>query len=190
MGHDPSASDSAAAAVTAALASQLGACLAMIDQCLAACPDDLWDAAPPRVVGSYPFWMVAYHTLCFVDCYLSPGSAAFAPRTRGENAMPPLHPRGLAELEDEFPSRRFERAELRRYVAICAEKVRGTLASETRASLAGASGFSWLAMPRLEAHLYNLRHASHQAGQLTAFLRRFGVETAWVKAGFNGIERP
>ena len=32
-----------------------------------------WDAP----IAKYPFWMVAYHTLCYVDCYLSPDNAAF-----------------------------------------------------------------------------------------------------------------
>ncbi|MCA9288472.1 MAG: DinB family protein [Phycisphaerales bacterium] len=166
-------------AVAAAITSQFEAALAMLEGCIDKCPDDRWDAQPPEAVAKYPFWQVAYHTLCFVDCYLSHGLDAFEYRT-GPGG---LHPAGEKELSDEYPSRRFERDELTRYIAICREKLREAMAAETTESLAAPSGFSWLPFSRLELHLYNLRHLAHHTGQLTAYLRRFGVETKWVKDG-------
>ncbi len=166
------------------LLSQFSASLAMLAECVEQCPDEHWDGKAPNVVGKYPFWMVAYHVLCYLDCYLSPSNEAFKAGVR----PPPegFHPAGMAELEEEYPSRRMERDELRRYVAFCLEKLRRTMEGETEATLAGASGFPWIPLSRAEGHLYNLRHLAHHTGQLTAFLARMGVETKWVKAGWKG----
>ena len=75
---------------------QFDASLCMLNDCIGLCPPALWDTP----VVKYPFWQVAYHTLCFVDLYLSPGEQAFAPSPR-------FLPAGMKELDDEYPSRRF-----------------------------------------------------------------------------------
>ena len=157
------------------LASQFEAGLCMTDDCLRRCPDAHWDG----LVAKYPFWQVAYHTLCFVDLYLSPGKETFALRD--------LHPQGWREFDDEYPSRRFARGELLDYVAICRRKAGETIAAETVESLMGPSGFSWLKFARAEAHLYNLRHLQHHAGQLGAYLRRAdpSIEPRWIGAGWK-----
>jgi hypothetical protein len=55
------------------------------------------------------------------------------------------------------------------------------VAKETARSLAGESGFPWIPFPRLELHIYNIRHIQHHAGQLGAFLRRNKVKgVGWV----------
>lgn len=165
------------AAMTGIIQSQFEAALAMLRDCVEKCPPAQWDG----LIAKYPFWHAAYHTLCFVDCYLSASEHAFQPRATEPDR---LHPLGIKELEEEYPSRRFEQSELRRYVAICLDKLRETLAGETEQTLAGPSGFSWLPFSRAELHLYNIRHVQHHAGQLGAHLRRAGVELAWVKAGW------
>lgn len=163
------------------IASQLLASLAMMNQCVQQCPPELWDNSE-RTVAKYPFWLVAYHTLCYLDLYLSPGKEVYELR-------PEFHPGGWQEFDDEYPSRTFSQQELLAYIQICREKIATVLGdgpnSETAASLAGPSGFSRLQFTRTELHLYNLRHLQHHTGQLTAFLRRGGVETSWVKAGWK-----
>ena len=169
--------------------SQFRAALAMLEQCITRCPDEHWDAT----IGKYPFWQVVYHTLCFVDCYLSPSNDDFTrtveARQKAESAgaPPPAfnpQPRGMAELDDEYPSRRFTREEMIQYAAICRAKLDATIPNESDETLDGPSGFPWLAkLSRAELHLYNLRHVCHHTGQLSAALRRVGVETGWVKAG-------
>lgn len=154
-----------------ALASQLDAALAMVEECVRKCPAERWGDA----VGRWPFWEVAYHTLCFADLYLAPGEAAWKPGK--------FQPQGMSELRDEHPSRRFEQSELVEYSAFCRARAREIFAEETPASLAGPSGFHWLPFSRAEAHMYNLRHIQHHAGQLSAFLRRAHVETKWVRSG-------
>lgn len=159
------------------LTAQLEAALAMLDECVRACPDRHWEG----LIAKYPSWQVAYHTLCFVDLYLSPDDASWRARL-GERG---LHPRGRRELDDEHPSRRFDQAELIEYIGICRRKLHEAMGAETAESLAGASGFPRLAFSRAELHLYNLRHIQHHTGQLGAFLRKVGVGTAWVKSGWN-----
>lgn len=164
----------------AMLRSQFRAALAMLEQCIDVCPADHWDVR----IATYPFWQVVYHTLCFLDCYLTPSNDEFK-RLVEARAHEPFNPqpRGMAELEDEYPSRRFTREEMLAYAAFCREKLDTTMEVETDASLAGASGFSWLTFTRAELHLHNLRHVQHHTGQLTASLRRVAVETRWVKMG-------
>ncbi len=161
------------------IVSQLDASLLMLRECLEKCPAEHWDAR----IAHYTFWQVAYHALCFVDVYLSPDDASWRPRQDPGAPGGGLHPAGRAELDEEFPSRRFERDELLGYVEICREKLRAEIGRETEASLRGPSGFPRLPFSRAELHLYNLRHVQHHTGQLTASLRRAEVPTKWVKAG-------
>lgn len=161
------------------LAGQFEAGLCMLDDCLRACPDEYWDG----VIGKYPFWHVAYHTLCFVDLYLSPGEAAYASRDA-------FHPAGMKEFSEEYPSRRFSRAELLAYAAVCRTKIAEVLAADTAAALEADCGFHWLPISRGELHLYNIRHLQHHTGQLSAFLRRASVETRWVKSGWRSAAGP
>jgi hypothetical protein len=152
--------------------SQTDAALAMLNQCIERCPDQHWDG----LIAKYPFWMVAYHTLCFTDLYLSPGDATFQPRKD-------LHPAGMAEFDDEYPSCKFSKQELLGYVEICRRKLSDALAQATSESLAGPTGFARRKFTRAELHLYNLRHIMHHTGQLSAFLRRVGVDTDWASVG-------
>lgn len=175
------------------LASQLEASLCMLHECIVKCPHDHWRSR----IAKYPFWHVAYHTLCFVDCYLSKSNEEFQRLLcvrAEENAANPetnvnFHPAEMNELSEEYPSREFNREELLAYARFCRTKIHEVLgdtpASETADSLQSPSGFSWLPFTRAELHIYNARHVQHHAGQLAAFLRKVGVDTAWVKRGWK-----
>jgi hypothetical protein len=162
--------------VKQSLLHQFEAALRMLDDCLEQCPPAQWDG----VVAKYPFWQVAYHALCFVDYYLSPGESAFQLR-------PDLHPAGWRELNDEYPSRPFTRDELRGYVTLCREKAHAALAAETEQTLAAPCAFPRKAFSRLEIHVYNVRHLQHHTGQLSAFLRRVdpSIDVRWVRSGWG-----
>lgn len=163
------------------LAGQFEASHCMLGECIEKCPGEHWDSP----IAKYPFWQVAYHTLCFVDFYLSPGDAAWRPRL-GDRG---LHPRARAELDDEYPSRRFEKPELLEYLAICRAKLSGAIAAETSRSLEGPTGFPRLPFSRGELYIYSIRHIQHHAGQLGALLRRVGamgeMELRWVGTGWR-----
>src|ERR1044072_4876984 len=97
--------------VRTSLTGQFEASLCMMNDCLVKCPPEHWDG----IVGKYPFWTVAYHTLCFVDLYLSPDRGGFEFRD--------VHPWGWKEFDEEYPSRRFEQNELIGNLAICRSKM-------------------------------------------------------------------
>ena len=158
------------------LIGQFEAALCMLNDCVEKCPPAHWDG----LVAKYPFWQVAYHTLCFVDLYLSPSEDSFTPRAD-------FHPAALREFDDEYPSRRFTQPEIRAYLAVCRQKLRNTLSAETIESIAGPSGFPGRSATRLELHVYNIRHVMHHAGQLGAFLRRVdsSINPRWVGSGWR-----
>ncbi len=183
-----------ALAIKPVLLSQYEAALCALRECIAACPERCWDG-PGSLIAKYPFWQVAYHTLCFVDCYLSPSNEEFKAAIEGPRpaGAPNFHPRGIAELEDEYPSRTFTRDELLAYTEVCRAKLRAVLGdgpgAETDSSLEGPSGFPWLPFSRAELHVYGVRHVQHHAGQLGASLRKAGAvgeeQLRWVKGGWR-----
>ncbi|MBK7405938.1 MAG: DinB family protein [Phycisphaerales bacterium] len=168
------------------LASQLQAALSMLTECIRLCPAEHWDDP----VAKYPFWQVAYHTLCFADCYLSASPEAFERLIADRRAAGvDFHPTGVAELSEEYPSRRFVQAELLAYAEACRDKIAQVLGdgpeAESAEALAGPSGFPRLKFSRTELHIYNARHIQHHAGQLSALLRRLGLEPRWTGAGWR-----
>src|SRR5215475_11107058 len=110
--------------------SQFEAALAMLNQCIAACPIEHWEGK----IANGPFRWVAYHTLFFADFYLSTSEAEFQRRE--------LHQRGGDELgEDAAPG--LPKEDTLAYVPLVRQKLLDTLAAETEQTLAGPSGFSW-----------------------------------------------
>lgn len=156
------------------ITSEFDAALSMLRDCIDKCPAEHWDG----IIAKYPFWQVAYHTLCFVDCYLYPGDAAV-------EFHPVYHPAGRAELDEEYPSRRFTQPEMSAYLRFCRERMHAALQRETAESLHANCGFPHLPMSRGELHLYNIRHIMHHTGQLSAYLRRHGAEPRWTKMGWR-----
>ncbi len=149
--------------------SQFLASLAMFEHTIRTVPAAGWR----KKVGTWPFWLVAYHTLCYVDCYSAPSNTTWKPH-------PTFHPKGRKELIAEYPSRDFSRDELLAYCEYCRAAISASIRRETAKSLAAKSGFPWLKFTRAELHLYNLRHLAHHTGQLSAVLRRYGKKSPWV----------
>jgi hypothetical protein len=142
------------------LADQFEAALCMMDHCIRACPPQHWEGK----IANGTFRWAAYHTLFFVDLYLSRGDEdAFVLRD--------LHHRGGDEREPvACPGLSID--ETLAYVAICRQKMLETLAGETAESLQGPCGFSYRKISRGELYVYNIRHVQHHTGQLSACLRR------------------
>ena len=159
----------------AILTSQIEAALCMLTECIQKCPVEHWEGK----IGNDTFRQVAYHTLFWLDLYLSANADAFKLRE--------LHSRGGDDRSDSGPSTGLSKDESLAYSAICRQKLLATLAAETPESLQGPSGFHWLPFSRGEAHLYNLRHVQHHTGQLSAYLRRIvqDGEQWWVKSGWR-----
>jgi hypothetical protein len=157
------------------LTGQFEAALCMLNECVQKCPLEHWEGK----IANDTFRQVAYHTLFYVDLYLSPNEEAFQLRE--------LHHRGGDERANTTASTGLTRDETLAYLAVCRQKTLATLAGETPESLQRASGFHWLPFSRGELHLYNIRHVQHHTGQLSAYLRRIvqDGERWWVKTGWR-----
>ena len=165
--------------VRSVLAAQFEAGLCMLHQCVEQCQPQFWEGQ----IASISCRQVAYHTLFFVDLYLSPSAEAFSLRE--------LHAKGGDEREPRY-SRGLDQDETLAYVGLCRQKAAQALAAETEQTLAGPSGFSWYPVSRGELHLINIRHIQHHTGQLDAYLRRCDPLLAdrsalrWVGSGWRG----
>jgi hypothetical protein len=162
------------------LTAQFEAALCMLNDCICRCPLAHWEGK----IANDTFRQVVYHTLFFVDLYLSPGEEAFTLRD--------LHVRGGDERSSNEPSKGLTKDETLSYVAICRTKALETLVAESTESLQHPSGFSSMPFSRGELHLSSLRHVQHHTGQLSAYLRRIveDGERWWVKTGWRGEEQP
>lgn len=147
---------------------QFGASIDMLEGAIRACPDNLWDDRAQEPV----FWRLAFHTLFWLDLYLTGSVEGFAP--------PP--PFGLDELErDGAPPRVYSKEELLGYLEHCRRKCRATIASLTEEKAREVREFRWGRVTFEELLVYNLRHVQHGAAQLNVVLRReAGTAAPWV----------
>jgi hypothetical protein len=141
------------------LTGQYEASLAMINQCIEACPPEHWEGT----IANGTFRWVAYHALFFTDLYLSPNEHTFE--------LSELHDRGGDERQP-VATPGLSKDDMLTYIPLCRQKIYESLSAETEESLAGPSGFSWYKITRGEMHLVNIRHIQHHTGQLSAYLRR------------------
>lgn len=127
---------------------------------MCSCPDGLWSDRSQRP----EFWYVAFHTLFFLDLYLTGTTEGFAP--------PP--PFTLDELDPEgiLPERPYTKAELLAYLAHGRQKARTTIAELTEERARRRCTFPWGEVSFEELLLYNMRHVQHHAAQLNLILRQ------------------
>lgn len=144
---------------------QFGASIDMLENAVVACPDELWDT-PSQ------FWYNAYHTLFYLDYYLS---------EEPDNFMPPA-PFTLSEFDaDGFPDRVYSKEELLKYLEHGRQKCHDLLAGFTEEKAAARFKNDRRDYSMLEMILYNMRHVQHHAAQLNLLLRQ-GMNDApkWV----------
>lgn len=153
---------------------QFEAVLSMIGRAVRRCPEEAWETP----VGTWPLWRVAMHVLGYTDLYAAPSPKEWAV----DKGLFPGGKNGLYEGNWDAP---VERAAAAAYAATVRDNVVRALEAETEKSLAGPTGFSWVKGTRAGLYVYNLRHAAHHAGQLTAALRRADVAVGWVMEGWS-----
>jgi len=139
---------------------QFGAAIDMLENAVTACPDRLW---ADRARGP-EFWYVAYHTLFFLDFYLSETSEGFMP--------PP--PFTLTELDPSgvMPDRVYSKDEIGAYLRYGREKCRAAITGLDEETAHERRRLGSLDGTVLEIHLYNMRHVQHHAAQLNLMLRQ------------------
>lgn len=136
---------------------QFGAAIDMFENSLDSCPEKLWDTESK-------FWYIAYHTLFFLDYYLSEDP---------DNFLPP-EPFSLSEFssEGDMPERVYTKEELITYTKFCREKCRNLISgldenNEKRRFINKYRNYSVT-----EILIYNMRHVQHHAAQLNLLLRQ------------------
>jgi hypothetical protein len=159
-----------------AVAAQIRAALQMLRAAIEACPDSLWN----RETDHNAFWVLAYHALFFAHLYLSPSEEAFEPWGKKIEGRPGFGRTDLGDWTELQPGDTYTKPDV---LAYC-DHVDGLVAELVQSAAFDApSGFHWLPFSRGEAHLYNLRHIQHHAGQLTERLRQIsGTGSGWVFA--------
>jgi hypothetical protein len=156
---------------------QFDASLGMLENALRACPGELWVAplwSDPRQRSEFSeFWYIAYHTLFWVDLYLSGAVEGFAPPA--PYTLDELDPAGL------LPDRRYTRDELLAYLAHDRHKCRTTIDTLTDEQARRLCKFIWGELNFAELLLDNLRHVQEHAAQLNLFLgQQAGLASHWV----------
>jgi hypothetical protein len=156
---------------------QFGAAIDMLDNAANACPDALWRDRSQRP----EFWYVVFHTLFWLDLYLSGSAEGFAPPA----------PFTLDEMDPagRLPDRPYTKDELRTYLEHGREKCRATLRTLTVERARARCDFHWGESSFLELLLYNMRHVQHHAAQLNLILRQ-QVDSApeWVGKTKRSLE--
>lgn len=141
----------------------------MLENALIACPDQLWNDRSRRP----EFWYVAYHTLFYLDLYLSGSVEGFAPPA--PFSMDEMDPSGI------LPERVYTKDELQSYLNHGRRKCRAEIEALTDEKARRRCEFAWGEMSYAELLLDNMRHVQHHAAQLNLILRQT-IDTApgWV----------
>ena len=148
---------------------QLGASIDMLENAIRACPDDVWcdytkkpEWVANDIVG---FWYLVYHTLFFLDFYLTDSLEDFeppAPFNRDE-----LDPAGL------LPDQPFSKDVLLGYLDHCRRKCNAAIEALTEEKARQPDRTRpEQNLTVAERHLCNMRHVQHHAAQLNLVLRQ------------------
>lgn len=140
--------------------SQFGAAIDMIENATQACPDEHWGTRKHHT----EFWYIAFHTLWWLDLYLSDSVETFKPPK--PFAMDELDPEGL------LPEKVYTKDELQKYLKHGRKKSKETIQSLTDEKIEERCGFGWIDGSVAELFLYNLRHIQHHTAQLNFILRQ------------------
>jgi uncharacterized damage-inducible protein DinB len=147
---------------------QFSVTLDMFEDALRDCPDKYWESRlwadePDQWVaaGFSTFWYLGYHTLFWIDLYLTGAEEGFAPP----------EPFDLVEMQThENLPRVYTRLELLSYLEICRRRCQQTIETLTSKQANRLCSFAWGELPFAELLLYTLRHVQEHAAQLHMFL--------------------
>jgi DinB superfamily len=140
---------------------QFGAAIDMLENAIEACPDDVWSDG----ASLNEFWYMSFHTLFWLDLYLSDSLIGFAPPA--PFTLDELNPAGI------LPERVYSKLELLGYLTHCREKCRAKIENlTTEKTHALFEGFGWKDRTVLELLFDNMRHVQHHAAQLNLMLRQ------------------
>ncbi|GAA5527027.1 DinB family protein [Herpetosiphon gulosus] len=157
---------------------QFGAAIAMLEDPIVRCPDQLWtsvlweDPDDPRYGH---FWFVAYHTLFWLDLFLTGSSEGFKP--------PAPFVRGS------LPENPYTKDQVLTYLQDCRQRCKATIMGLTDAKAQERCVFEWMQPSFLELQLYSMRHVQEHAAQLSLVLGQQGIAGAdWIAQAIEKAE--
>lgn len=157
----------------AVLWQQFGAAIDMLANAVNACPDELWRDQiwiDPTDAPEYSeFWFVAYHSIVWLDRYISGSPKDFVPPA-------PFIPGRL-------PEDPYNKEQLLAYLERCRLKCREALETLTDEKASQRCLFPWDDDPIsfAELQLYCMRHVQEHAAQLSLYLGQKGISAPdWV----------
>ena len=145
---------------------QFGASIDMFENAVRACPDELWDT-------DSKYWYIVYHTLFFLDYYLTTDPDNFSP--------PPPFTLSEFDPDGEMPERVFTKEEMMTYLNHCRNKCHVLIAGLNADTAANRWKNEYRDYSIPEILLYNMRHVQHHGAQLNLLLRQNNAEVPdWV----------
>lgn len=140
---------------------QLGAAIDMLENAIEACPEKLWSDRSEKV----EYWYIAYHTLFFLDLYLTGTLEGFSPPA--PFTLSELDPAGI------IPEQRYTKEELQNYLNYNRRKAKLTIEGLTEERAREKCSFEWLKeVNRLDLIFTSIRHVQHHTAQLNLILRQ------------------
>jgi hypothetical protein len=165
-----------------AISGQFLSAIDMLGNAVRACPDTLWEVRlwdDPQLPRSAEFWYIVYHTLFWLDLYLSGSVEGFAPPA--PFTLDELDPAGI------LPDRAYTREELLAYLAHTRAKCERTVAILTDAQAARICSFPWGQIPFAGLLLDNMRHVQEHTAQLNLIL---GQKVHWNPKWVTHASKP
>ncbi len=155
---------------------QYGAAIDTLGDAIRLCPDPLWTAVLWKDTEDArygQFWFVAYHTLFWVDLFLTGTKEGFT--------LPPPFIRGR------LPDQPYTQDQILAYLALCRKKCQSTLEALTDERAQQRCVFEWMEPSFLELQLYAMWHVQEHAGQLSLLLGQQDVAGLdWVASARDG----
>jgi hypothetical protein len=150
---------------------QFGAAIDHLANAIRYCPDELWPERlwdrPSERPELSQFWYRVYHTLFWLDLYLTGAEEGF---------LPPAPFELIEQHEDgPIPQRPYTREELQAYLQDCRHRCQTTLEALTDEAAERRCSFPWGTITFAELLLYNMRHVQEHASQLSLKLGQHGI---------------
>lgn len=162
--------------------SQFGAAIDMLQNAIRQWPDGEWET-------DKRFFYIAYHTLIFLDYYLTDPGIKFSPKL--SFTLTDVDARPAESLDDVIPDRIYSKTELLDYGELLRWKCKSTISLLSNDRL----GDRWIEKDgdmnygQLEILLYNMRHVQHHAAQLNMLLRyKIHGAPKWIGRAEDGLE--
>jgi hypothetical protein len=159
------------------LRDQMLAALATLNQCIQNCPDNEWQKSH----NDAPFSQVLFHTLFYIDFYLSPTEHEF--RVQLFHKQNKAIFRDYEELEYKKPEQIYTKEEILLYLKFCYDKINDYFKKIEDSNLLEKS--STKDMTFMELLIDTTRHIQHHAAQLGLRIQQLtGKELKWVSSGW------